>query len=34
LQIDSVLVDKALEDDVVLLEVGMKWVERVLFEQD
>jgi len=34
LQLDSSLVDKALEDDVALLEVGMKWLERVLFEQD
>ena len=33
LQIDSSLLDKALEDDVALFEVGMKWVERVLFGQ-
>ena len=33
LQIDSSLLDKALEDDVALLEVGMKWLERVLFDQ-
>jgi Fe-S-cluster containining protein len=29
---DSALVDKALEDDVALLEVGMKWIEQVLFD--
>ena len=33
LQLDSSLVDKALEDDLALLEVGMKWVESVLFDQ-
>jgi hypothetical protein len=33
LQIDSLLLDKALVDDVALLEVGMKWVERVLIDQ-
>jgi len=27
------LVDKALEDDGALLEMGMKWVEQVLFDQ-
>jgi Fe-S-cluster containining protein len=32
-QFESSLVDKALEDDVALLELGMKWVERVVFEQ-
>jgi len=32
LQIDSSLLDKALEDDLALLEVGIKWVERVLIE--
>ncbi len=30
---ESWLVDKALEDDVALLEVGMAWVEKVLFDQ-
>lgn len=30
-QFDSLLVDKALEDDLALLEIGIKWVERVLF---
>ena len=30
-QFDSLLVDKALEDDVALLEVGMEWIENVLF---
>lgn len=30
---ESSLVDKALEDDLALLEVGMKWIERVLFDQ-
>jgi Fe-S-cluster containining protein len=30
---DSALVDKALEDDAALLEVGMKWVAQVLFDQ-
>ena len=32
-RVESGLVDKALEDDLALLEVGMKWVEQVLFEQ-
>lgn len=32
-QFDSALVEKALADDLALLEVGMKWVERVLFDQ-
>ena len=32
--IDSSLIDKALDDDVALLEVGMQWIERVLFYQD
>ncbi|MCP4627765.1 MAG: YkgJ family cysteine cluster protein [bacterium] len=31
--LDPSQVDKAFEDDLALLEVGMKWVERVLFEQ-
>jgi hypothetical protein len=31
-QFDSSMVDKALKDDLVLLEVGMKWIERVLIE--
>jgi hypothetical protein len=34
LPIDPSRVDKALENDVALLEVGMEWVERVLFEQN
>jgi Fe-S-cluster containining protein len=33
-QIDSSLMEKALDDDVALLEVGMQWIERVLFDQD
>jgi Fe-S-cluster containining protein len=33
-QFDSVLMEKALEDDLALLEIGMKWVELVLFQQD
>ncbi len=31
LRIDSLPVEKALEDDLALLEVGMVWVEHVLF---
>ena len=31
LQIDSSLLDKALEDDLALLEIGMKWVEQMIF---
>lgn len=31
--IDPELVDKALGDDLVLLEIGMQWVEQVLFDQ-
>jgi len=31
LQFDSSLVDKALEDDLALLEVGMQWIQKVLF---
>jgi len=31
--LDPALVDKALVDDLALLEVGMKWVEQVLFDQ-
>ena len=30
-QFDSLLVDKALQDDVALLEVGMEWIKNVLF---
>jgi len=30
-QIDSSVLEKALEDDVALLEVGMKWIEYALF---
>jgi len=33
-RIDAALMDKALEDDLVLLEVGMQWIECVLFNQD
>jgi hypothetical protein len=33
LRIDSLLLEKALEDDLALLAVGMQWVERVLFHQ-
>jgi hypothetical protein len=33
-QIDSAMMDKALEDDLMLLEVGMQWIERVLFDQN
>jgi Fe-S-cluster containining protein len=29
--LDSSLVDKALEDDLTLLEVGMEWIKNVLF---
>ncbi|CAB1080048.1 Fe-S oxidoreductase [Alkalispirochaeta odontotermitis] len=31
--LDPAMVDKALEDDLALLEIGMQWVERVLFDQ-
>jgi Fe-S-cluster containining protein len=30
-QIDSAVLEKALADDVALLEVGIKWIEHVLF---
>ena len=30
-RIDSSMMDKALEDDVALLEMGMKWIEHALF---
>lgn len=30
---DSTTMDKAMEDDVVLLELGMKWVKQVLFDR-
>ena len=33
-QLDSALVDKALEDDLALLEVGMEWIKKVLFDQN
>lgn len=33
-RLDSALADKALEDDVALLEVGMSWIKRVLFDQN
>ncbi len=32
-QFDSELVEKAMEDDLALLEVGMEWVESILFGQ-
>ena len=32
-QIDSALMDKALNQDLALLELGMQWIVRVLFEQ-
>ncbi len=32
-QLDASLVDRALEDDLALLEAGIKWVERMLFDQ-
>jgi hypothetical protein len=31
--IDSTTIDKAMEEDVVLLELGMKWIKQVLFKQ-
>jgi len=31
--IDSKSLDKAMEDDVVLLELGMKWIKHMLFER-
>jgi Fe-S-cluster containining protein len=33
MQIESTLVDKAREEDAALLELGMVWVERMLFDQ-
>jgi len=30
---ESSMVDKALEDDVTLLELGMEWIQHVLFDQ-
>ena len=30
-QINSAMMEKALEDDVALLELGMKWIEHALF---
>ena len=30
-QIDSAAMEKGLEDDVALLELGMKWIEHALF---
>lgn len=32
--VDSTTMDKAMEDDGVLLELGMQWVKQVLFNQD
>jgi len=32
--LDPALVDKALADDLALLEIGMMWVEKVLFDQN
>ena len=31
--IDSKSIDKAMEDDVALLELGMRWVKKVLFDR-
>jgi hypothetical protein len=31
--IDPSRADKALEDDLALLEVGMQWIQQVLFDQ-
>jgi hypothetical protein len=31
--IDSTTIDKAIEDEVVLLKLGIKWVKQVLFDQ-
>ncbi|MGB5750675.1 MAG: YkgJ family cysteine cluster protein [Desulfobacterales bacterium] len=33
LQVDSMTMDKAMEDDLTLLELGMKWIKKVLFNQ-
>ena len=32
--IDAATIDKAMEDDVELLKLGMKWIKKVLFNQD
>ena len=32
--IDSMTLDEAMEDDVALLRVGMRWIKKVLFDQD
>jgi hypothetical protein len=32
--VDSTTMDKAMEDDVVLLELGMKWIKGVVFGHD
>ena len=32
-QVNSPAMEKAMEDDVALLELGMKWVKKVLFNQ-
>ena len=34
LHLDSSQVDKALEDDLALLEVGMLWIKHMLFDQE
>jgi hypothetical protein len=31
--IDSTILNKAMEEDVELLKVGMEWVKKVLFDQ-
>lgn len=33
-QVDPATMERAMEDDVVLLELGMKWVKAVVFGQD
>ena len=33
-QVDSSTMDKAMEDDVALLELGMKWIMYVIFDQN
>lgn len=33
-QVDSPTMEKAMEDDVALLELGMKWIKQVLFGQN
>ena len=33
-QVDTDTMERAMEEDVVLLKVGMKWIKQVLFNQD